>query len=260
VASISSDSAITPDPAVSGTSVSAALVSGVAAMYLHDHPNGTASLPWVVEQVIKSNANICPYNPQTAPCSTVGLIANRGSSDTRDRLLNMSFLTALAANPIDNQRFFVWQHYSDFLSSDPDEAGLDFWTRNITGNPVLNTGCGLDRTDVNTNNSCTYTWRINTSLAFWVDKYPSMFTGNYGLTSGNNSEFVKDCYSIYLGEPDAEHNAPVGYQFWLDDLTNNYGNPASPAGVTHLIDAFLSSNNPASPGSPAGYRLRFGAS
>jgi len=144
----------------------AQIVSGVAAMYLHDHPNGTASLPWVVEQVIKSNANICPYNPQTAPCSTVGLIANRGSSDTRDRLLNSSFLTALAANPIYNQRFFVWQHYEDFLARDPDEQGLDYWTRNITGNPVLGTGCGLDRTAVNVNNTCTPGWRTNTSLAF----------------------------------------------------------------------------------------------
>lgn len=39
---------------------------------------------------------------------------------------------ALPVNPIDNARFFITQHYSDFLSRSPDQAGLDYWTGQIT--------------------------------------------------------------------------------------------------------------------------------
>jgi len=251
-----------------GTSLSAPHVVGVAAMYLYDHPNGTASLPWVVQQVIKSNANICRYEDQVdqiAPCypSTVGRVAGRpAGTNTPDRLLNMSFLTEMPANPIDNQRFFVWQHYADFKpggKDEPDEQGLEFWTRNITGNPRLSTGCGLDRSNVNTNNSCTHDWRINTSLAFWVDKHPELFTTGYGLTSGNNSQFVKLCYSIYLKFDDADQRDPNGFGFWKGVL-DSYGDPASPTGVRVLIDQFLNSTGPGVGSGPPGYRVRFGAS
>src|SRR6185312_15638991 len=40
-------------------------------------------------------------------------------------------------NPIDNARFFVNQHYNDFLGRVPDQAGLDYWTNRITS-------CGSD--------------------------------------------------------------------------------------------------------------------
>ena len=36
------------------------------------------------------------------------------------------------ANPIDNQREFVRWQYKDFLGREPDQAGWDFWTDNIT--------------------------------------------------------------------------------------------------------------------------------
>jgi hypothetical protein len=35
-------------------------------------------------------------------------------------------------NPIDDARTFVRQHYLDFLNREPDTAGWDFWTDNIT--------------------------------------------------------------------------------------------------------------------------------
>src|SRR5207302_5390430 len=34
-------------------------------------------------------------------------------------------------NPVDQARFFVQQHYYDFLSRYPDQSGWDFWTNNI---------------------------------------------------------------------------------------------------------------------------------
>ncbi len=60
----------------------------------------------------------------------------------------------LAANPIDNARFFANQHYSDFLSRVPDQAGLDFWTNEITS-------CG-------SNLPCLEVRRINVSAAFFL--------------------------------------------------------------------------------------------
>jgi hypothetical protein len=63
----------------------------------------------------------------------------------------------------------------------------------------------------------------------------------------NNSQFVHLCYEIYLRRAVSDNDP--GFQFWLNDLTNNYGNPANYNGVNHLIDAFLGS---------ADYRRRFG--
>jgi hypothetical protein len=59
-----------------------------------------------------------------------------------------------APNPIDGARFFVNQHYADFLSRAPDQAGLDFWTNQITQ-------CG-------NNIACLELRRINVSAAFFL--------------------------------------------------------------------------------------------
>src|SRR5207302_2021268 len=143
-----------------------------------------STCPDRVAQFIKSNA-------------TLGqLVASSIPSGTANRLLNTTFNTTsvpVPTNPIDNQRFFVWQHYADFLPkaaanptpypntcdptnpengkspSEPDESGLDFWTSQITAT------CGTG-TDFNANNACTPGKRVDVSRAFWVAVYPSMFT------------------------------------------------------------------------------------
>jgi len=51
---------------------------------------------------------------------------------TPNRLLWTGTLPT-TTNPVDNQRFFIWEQYSDFLPYDPDEGGLDFWTQQVTG-------------------------------------------------------------------------------------------------------------------------------
>ncbi len=58
-------------------------------------------------------------------------------------------------NPLDNSdaRFFVRQHYLDFLNREPDTSGLDFWTGQITS-------CGA-------NPACIEVRRINVSAAFF---------------------------------------------------------------------------------------------
>jgi hypothetical protein len=57
-------------------------------------------------------------------------------------------------NPIDTSQFFVRQHYLDFLSREPDDAGLQFWTNEIES-------CGADA-------QCREVKRVNVSAAFFL--------------------------------------------------------------------------------------------
>jgi len=62
--------------------------------------------------------------------------------------------TQLTLNPINNARFYANQHYVDFLNRAPDQAGLDFWTNQITQ-------CG-------NNLACLELRRVNVSAAFFL--------------------------------------------------------------------------------------------
>jgi len=57
-------------------------------------------------------------------------------------------------NPIDETRYFVRQHYVDFLSREPDQEGLDFWSNEIES-------CG-------SNVQCREVKQINVSAAFYL--------------------------------------------------------------------------------------------
>jgi predicted Zn-dependent protease len=57
-------------------------------------------------------------------------------------------------NLIDNTRFFVAQHYRDFLSREPDAGGLSFWSGEIDS-------CG-------SNTQCRQLRRVNVSAAFFL--------------------------------------------------------------------------------------------
>ncbi|MDX6694270.1 MAG: hypothetical protein QOF02_1873 [Blastocatellia bacterium] len=61
-----------------------------------------------------------------------------------------------SVNPIDDARFFVRQHYHDFLNREPDQGGLDYWSGQITA-------CGA-------NAACLDERRIAASAAFFVEQ------------------------------------------------------------------------------------------
>ena len=76
-----------------------------------------------------------------------------GSQSTATLTLTDSGRTG--ANPLDQDAaFFVRQHYHDFLNREPDAAGLQFWTNQITQ-------CGTDA-------QCIEIKRINVSAAFFL--------------------------------------------------------------------------------------------
>jgi len=184
--------------------------------------------------------------------STLSRLSTSGSgaigTGSPNRLLYIgSIPTTTDFNPIDNQRFFVWQHYGDFEDTqpEPDESGLDYWTSQITS--TCSTG-------VNVNDSCTGGKHIDVSLAFWVDIHASWFTTSYGLsTNTSNTDFIIEAYWRYLRK--RVTSSDTGVQFWVTDLNNNYGSPANAAGVRHIIEAFITSGTSSDPG----YRQRFGS-
>ncbi|HEX8336288.1 MAG TPA: hypothetical protein VF621_06130 [Pyrinomonadaceae bacterium] len=59
-----------------------------------------------------------------------------------------------SGNPVDEPRFFVAQHYRDFLGREPDPEGWQFWTGDIEG-------CGADQ-------GCREVKRIHVSAAFFL--------------------------------------------------------------------------------------------
>lgn len=73
--------------------------------------------------------------------------------DVYEAGLDWQALPQAAANPIDTVNFFVRQHYLDFLSREPDPAGLAFWANEIIS-------CGADA-------QCVAVKRQHVSAAFF---------------------------------------------------------------------------------------------
>src|SRR5262249_31030182 len=184
----------------SGTSQATAHVTGAVALYLQGR-NGTftcGALPIQgpatplggdistcndrVARFIDANANLNKLSS-----SINGTIYDQNGNPISVPSANRFLLTSpipTNRNPIDNQRFFVWQQYSDFVplnyithlpQPDPDEGGLDWWTKEIIDHGHC-TGVG-----VNDNNACTDLWRVLTSRAFFVGTHESWFNSSYGL-------------------------------------------------------------------------------
>ncbi|MGH9959652.1 MAG: DUF4214 domain-containing protein, partial [Pyrinomonadaceae bacterium] len=116
-------------------------------------------------------------------------------------------------NPIDRPDFFVHRHYLDFLNREPDAAGLEFWTNQITS-------CGADA-------ACVEVRRINVSAAFFLSiefqetgfLVYRMYQAAYGSLPGapvpvRRNEFLPDTRQI--GE-----DVIVGQPGWEAQLRNN---------------------------------------
>jgi len=128
-----------------------------------------------------------------------------------------------AANLIDTARFFVRQHYLDFLNREPDQSGWDFWTNQITS-------CGEDQ-------ACIETKRINVSAAYFLSiefqqtgymverEYKTAYGDGTGTSTLNGThvlavpivrfiEFLPDTQQISQG-------VIIGKTGWETTLENN---------------------------------------
>jgi hypothetical protein len=109
-------------------------------------------------------------------------------------------------NPIDDTRFYVRQHYIDFLNREPDAPGLDFWTNQITG-------CGSDA-------NCITDRSINVSAAFFL-----------------SIEFQQTGYSIYLMQKASFGDMPRYREFLRDTQEISRGVVVGAPGWEALLEA-----------------------
>jgi hypothetical protein len=77
-----------------------------------------------------------------------------GSPNQAELKITDNDAVAPTTNPVDDAAFFVRQNYLDFLNREPDLAGQNFWTNQITS-------CGSDA-------NCIAVKRINVSAAFFL--------------------------------------------------------------------------------------------
>jgi uncharacterized delta-60 repeat protein len=127
-----------------------------------------------------------------------------------------SFSASFAAaglNPLDTTEYFVRQHYVDFLSREPDEAGFNFWVNQIEG-------CASDA-------NCREVRRINVSASFFLSiefqqtgyLVYRTYKAAYGNIPGTPvplrfEEFLADTRQIGQG-------VVVGQTGWETTLENN---------------------------------------
>jgi hypothetical protein len=83
-----------------------------------------------------------------------------GSPGTLTLTIQDNDAAPAATNPLNDARFFVRQHYHDFLNREPDEAGLDFWTQQII--PCASRPTAQARAD------CFEESKLNVSTAFFL--------------------------------------------------------------------------------------------
>jgi len=113
-----------------------------------------------------------------------------------------------AVNPLEDDEFFVREHYRDFLSREPDAPGLKFWTDEIRK-------CG-------TNAPCREARRISVSAAFFLSiefketgyLVYRLYRATYGRAPQRLGEFMLDSSVVSNG-------VVVGADGWADRLASN---------------------------------------
>jgi subtilisin family serine protease len=148
---------------VNGTSQASPHVAGAVAMYLQGRPGVTNCGSFPIDGAAPSGGNLsgCPdrvarYIKATANINRLtSSINGPGNNPSPNRFLSTIFIPG-PANPIDNNQFFIWTQYADFLNREPDPGGFQAWLN------VLN-NCPASGKDANGN----FCDRIEVSAGFF---------------------------------------------------------------------------------------------
>ena len=108
-----------------------------------------------------------------------------GSQKTATLTIKDNDTSTSGVNPLDDTRFFVRQHYLDFLNREPDQEGFQFWVNQIEQ-------CGSDA-------QCRELKRINVSAAFYL-----------------SIEFQQSGFLVYRMYETAYRRAPTYSEFLAD--------------------------------------------
>ena len=142
-------------------------------------------------------------------------------------------LGSATTNPLDQARFFVQQHYYDFLSRYPDSGGWDYWSDQIAGNAANNPPpCAKGDT------VCLNTRRINVSNAFFFElEYQQ--TGSYVFrlyreAFGNSQPFPNTDHSNL-----AEATKLPTYEAFVNDRAQVVGGAGLAQSQLNLANAFV---------------------
>jgi hypothetical protein len=118
-------------------------------------------------------------------------------------------------NPIDDARAFVTQHYLDFLNRAPDQAGLDYWTSQITQ-------CGIDA-------ACIHSRRIGVSAAFFIE-----------LEFQQTGDVVYRMYRAAYGTvPGAPSRANITFSQFMTDRSLLVAGPGLPQSTIYFANNFV---------------------
>jgi hypothetical protein len=119
-------------------------------------------------------------------------------------------------NPLDDARFFVRQHYYDFLNRLPDQGGLDYWSGQIAGNSS-NTPPPCPAGD----KACEQSRRVGVTAAFFVE-----------------NEFQQTGYVVYR-----LHRAALGllpdYSHFMVERGNLAAGPELPQSTINYTNEFV---------------------
>ena len=115
----------------------------------------------------------------------------------------------VVTNVVDDPRFFVLQHYRDFLGRDPDPSGFDFWTDEVAE-------CGSDAT-------CREVKRINVSAAFFLSiefQQTGYFVYRFQQAAFNTGERLR-LRDFLADRQEVSRAVVVGQANWEEQLEQN---------------------------------------
>ncbi|HEX8352109.1 MAG TPA: Calx-beta domain-containing protein, partial [Pyrinomonadaceae bacterium] len=141
------------------------------------------------------------------------------TSSTINVTINDNDTSQAAANPLQDARFFVRQHYQDFLnrSATDDPAGYNFWTKQLADCSAI--------TDPRVMGDCLEDYRINVSAAFFLSiefqqtgyLVHRLYTASYPDTAARPKGLPR--FAEFLGDTQSmQRNVVVGQGEWQQQL------------------------------------------